>query len=373
MNNKCERGDDLKERNFGDAGQFRGDDPYREFRMAQPAFRQHESLPSMLPGLQLVDSSADVRHSSNKPGKSDNHASGSRAEDAASTREKPGVGDKPQSSPRSVDSPVKTPGDGKHAATDTEKFATGDSVAVNAARTATGRTVLDSNFKNFDGFKPSGNDTVQLTRGDAAHPTIAKLVLDRHHDQVSYRTELSTNSKDQLLQFDHDYSIKFTNRLVDWKTDKSADAIFQLHAIPADGKWTSIQNGKEVGLGGPQVMLNTSNGEYHFFAGKKEIWHGKIEEGQWNDWEVKMRVDGNPGSGGKGKDGYLELYRNGKLLASADGKNVAGVGAHGEPLKQAVYAKIGIYKWPWREGRPETDSSRREIDYSHFSIKELTP
>lgn len=86
-----------------------------------------------------------------------------------------------------------------------------------------------------------------------------------------------------------------------------------------------------------------------------------------------MRVDGTPGSSGKDKDGYLELYRNGKLLASADGANVAGVGAHGEPLKSAVYAKIGVYKWDWKDGRPATESSKREIDYANFSIKELTP
>jgi hypothetical protein len=115
-----------------------------------------------------------------------------------------------------------------------DRFNRDTTVTARASDAATGRTVLNSDFRKFDGFGPSGNDTVQLTKGDAAHPTIAKIVLARNQDKVPYRTELSANSKDQQLLFDHDYSTKFTNRLVDWKTDKSADAIFQLHAIPAD-------------------------------------------------------------------------------------------------------------------------------------------
>lgn len=241
------------------------------------------------------------------------------------------------------------------------------------ADSAVSHTLVSSNFNTLEGFRPSGNDTVQLIKGDAAHPNVAKMVLDRNSDKVPYRTELSVNSSGDQLKVGHEYSIKFTNKLVDWRADQAADAIFQLHAKPAEGKpWQSVQGGKLVGLGGPEVMLTTANGEYHFFAGKKQIWHGKIEEGKWNNWEIKMRVDSSDATAKDGKDGYLDLYRNGVLLASAKGANIADVDRRsGEPLAPEVYAKIGIYKWPWKDGRPQTDSSRREIHYSNFSITEL--
>lgn len=217
-----------------------------------------------------------------------------------------------------------------------------------------------SDLNDLSYFKIHGTPAISVHEsvdGDA----FARFALDRRTADEPMRTELvSPNEKDRL-DFGKEYSIAFRNRLVDFKPDKSAEIIFQLHPIPANDNWSGSKSN-------PDVTLRTRNGMYEFTSRRHVIWSAPYKEGEWNDWQVKMRVAGDDTPGG-----YLDLFRNGVKVANAQGPNVFSKDNLGLPQTNQVYAKFGIYKWDWKEGLPATDSTRRVLDYDNFQVSELPP
>lgn len=224
-----------------------------------------------------------------------------------------------------------------------------------------GRQLVNADFSSLNGMKIQGN-VPRLMYGDAAHPEIARFAIDRNNSAHTYRSAINYSTPDQRLQYGGTYDIKFSTRMVDWPDDRSADTFFTLHPQPANG-WENAPRSANN-----SVKIGTRNGDYYFFDGKQSYNLGPVAEMNWNDWEIKMRVDG--GTNAPGQQGFVDLYQNGKRIVHSTGVNTdANLG--GQPMVPNLYSNVGLYKWDWRPGRPQTDSNRRVVDFANFSINQV--
>ena len=78
--------------------------------------------------------------------------------------------------------------------------------------------------------------------------------------------------------------------------------------------------------------------------------------GKWTDWVFRVRWS-------HGKNGEIEVWKNGEKIVSDTGPNCGDV-------QLAPYFKFGIYKWPWNLPPEETPSTvtRRILVFDEIRI-----
>ena len=194
----------------------------------------------------------------------------------------------------------------------------------------------------------SGNyaisDTLQTTAATKAQPSVNFEVAARHkhkhkHKHKSHkhnggtskhsvggkgraRSE-STLGKKGHLQRGRYYTIHFSNRVAG-DTGKGA-IVFQIHKVRGKADHTGHQPIQLHSRGGHWVVSvhsNSSKGR-HFDL-------GPIDKSRYTDWTFRVKLS-------SGKDGDLEVTKNGKHVLSYRGPN--DFNGKGDP-----YVKFGIYR-----------------------------
>ena len=70
-------------------------------------------------------------------------------------------------------------------------------------------------------------------------------------------------------------------------------------------------------------------------------------------------------------DGLIEMWKDGDRILSVPGQNAKELDHNGKPMRPP-YWKMGVYKWNWRAGRPDTDSTRRQLVIDDLRIAKGT-
>ncbi len=183
---------------------------------------------------------------------------------------------------------------------------------------------------------------------------------------TSYRTEMVLEDSKGRFDFGQEYWIELDYQFEDWATDKSAEiAPLQLHTVPSD--WANCvvraPNGSTSARATAPFGMTTGNGQMaiHTYGGKI-AWEAPIEIGQWLNIKFHFKISTN-------SDGFIEAWKNGVKLFRIDGINSNKLDDCDQPLRAPNF-KMGVYKWDWRPGRPDTESSRRQLFIDNLKIWE---
>jgi hypothetical protein len=142
-----------------------------------------------------------------------------------------------------------------------------------------------------------------------------------------------------------------------WTYDQAPEIVMQWHQVGGD-----CSRGCS-----PPLSIVTEKGQL-FMSQNWEIspgnWHfsrtpiGPYETGRWTDWVVHVKWS-------TGNDGRLDVWKDGKPVDGFFNKmgrtDDYGDGTHGN------YAVLGIYKWPWSQGK-SSDTSRRIMYVDEFRV-----
>jgi hypothetical protein len=140
-----------------------------------------------------------------------------------------------------------------------------------------------------------------------------------------------------------------------WATDSSGEILAQWHNTPDAG---------EAG-GSPPLALSVSGATWFIsnkwdservakksgYDGSVAYSVGTVGKGEWTDWVFHIKWSY------QGKDGLLEVWKNGKRVVQKHGPNTFNDA-------KGPYFKFGIYKWDWRNpsgGRGNSKVSKRVV------------
>lgn len=232
-------------------------------------------------------------------------------------------------------------------------------LGLGSGRTAAAELRFANGFESGDvsAFVPSGNSPTATTVNVKSGRYAGSFELTRRMP-TSYRTEMvipstgAANSGPGDFIYGHEYWLGFSYRYEDWARDTDMEsAPFQIHLRPS--QWgAQFQLGAAYSTA-PFLMV-VKDGEARFVTnGGKTLWSAPVQLKRWLNLIVHFRIS-------SGTDGFIEVWKDGVKMGRVDGKNSAPADAAGKPLRPA-YLKLGIYKWNWREGRPDTQSQRRHL------------
>ncbi|MFB9905698.1 polysaccharide lyase [Allokutzneria oryzae] len=130
----------------------------------------------------------------------------------------------------------------------------------------------------------------------------------------------------------------FSTYLKDWAPDQAPDIVTQWHQ-----HW-------EVGSS-PPLSINTRKGGWEI----SQNWEGHSEQtpvgpyesNKWTDWVVHVKWSA-------GADGVLRIWKDGKPVPGFENRT----GRNNYDDDRGNYMKVGIYKWPWSQGRPSDTDTR---------------
>ncbi|WP_281378886.1 heparin lyase I family protein [Azospirillum oleiclasticum] len=223
------------------------------------------------------------------------------------------------------------------------------------------------------GFKYSGNKDVTL--GTVAGQRAAKISLDHYKSDYAYRTEIQP-TKLPASHFDSGMFAKMNQEYwygmrvyldEGWKeTDKADTVLMQFHSQPDAGEaWRNPpvalqvvnKNGEQhlnLIVRSDSSKITTGSGEGRYDS-SKQYDLGKIDGdiGKWTDlvWHVKWNHDGS---------GYLQLYKDGKIIADLKGANAFNDAT-------GPYLKMGLYKYEWQSGT-DTGPDSRTVYFDDFRV-----
>lgn len=219
--------------------------------------------------------------------------------------------------------------------------------------------IFQSGFESGDltGFAASGNPPAVTTSPVVSGKYAGNFDLTRAM-KTPYRTEVTVTGAPGRFDWDTEYWIGFSFRLEAWADDPDMEiAPFQIHATPAD--WNDHQPKSQISTG--PVMMAVQNGEMRVYTyGGKIGWRAPVEPGQWI--RIVLRYISSFRDGG-----LIEMWRDGKQIVSVKGANTWELDHNGKPMRP-TYWKMGVYKWNWKEGRPATGSTRRQLFIDDFKI-----
>ncbi|NID12290.1 polysaccharide lyase [Fibrivirga algicola] len=148
----------------------------------------------------------------------------------------------------------------------------------------------------------------------------------------------------------------------DYKPDPDPEIIAQWHEVP------DVQLGET--WRSPPIALFSENGLWRLHviwakepvntnqtrSGDKFIELGAVEPGVWTDWVFHIRFSWLD-------DGLIEVYQQGRLLASFPGPN-----AYND--KSGTYFKAGLYKWGWmpKNDRGGSTTTKRVVYFDEIRI-----
>ncbi|WP_029007581.1 polysaccharide lyase [Azospirillum halopraeferens] len=144
----------------------------------------------------------------------------------------------------------------------------------------------------------------------------------------------------------------------DWRVrDRSTTILVQFHSAPDPGEaWRNPPVSLRTALrdGRTHFMLHVRSDSSRYTTGSGEARYDRSDSidlgpidsavGTWTDWvwNIRWNHDGN---------GFLRLYRNGRLVA-----DVAGGNSFND--RTGPYLKLGLYKFDWKDRRDTGPSSR---------------
>ena len=76
---------------------------------------------------------------------------------------------------------------------------------------------------------------------------------------------------------------------------------------------------------------------------------GTVRKGEWTDWVVQAHWS-------RSSDGYLKVWRNGEVVYERRGPSVYR-------QTDTLRFKLGLYVWPWKDGRPSPEGSSPRVIY----------
>ncbi|MEE9355054.1 MAG: heparin lyase I family protein [Methylococcaceae bacterium] len=218
---------------------------------------------------------------------------------------------------------------------------------------------------SLDGFRCSGNCLTIATSPTKEGSYSGDFVLTRNMP-TSYRTEVVLTDRKGHFDFGKEYWVEFDYQYEDWVKDKSAEAApMQIHTTPSDWANCTVRSpsGSTSARATAPVIMASKNNEVEIVTfGGKVRWKGPIEMQQWLNIKFHFKVS-------TGSDGFIEAWKDGAKLFRVDGPNSPQLDDCGKPLR-APYFKMGVYKWDWKEGRPTTESSRRQLFIDNLKIAE---
>jgi hypothetical protein len=169
---------------------------------------------------------------------------------------------------------------------------------------------------------------------------------------VPYRTEAVL--ADGTFEFGKDYWVGFAYRFEDWASDTSREAApFQIHQRPSNWDLHTECSSNSAYSTAPVFMSVANNRAEIVTYGGKRLWEGAVQPRAWQRLVMHFRAS-------TGKDGLVEIWKDGVKLGAVAGANVPVVDRCGYPFL-APYLKVGIYKWDWKAGRKATQSTRRHL------------
>ncbi len=218
---------------------------------------------------------------------------------------------------------------------------------------------------NLDGLRCSGNCPAIATSPVKEGNYSGDFTLTRNM-RTSYRTEVVLTDRKGHFDFGKEYWITLDYRYEDWVKDESAEiAPMQIHTTPSDWANCTVRSpsGSTSARATAPLGMTSKNDEVEIFTfGGKARWKGPIEKKQWLNIKFHFKVS-------TGSDGFIEAWKDGVKLFRIDGANSPKLDDCDKPLR-APYFKMGVYKWPWREGRPTTESSRRQLFIDNLIVTE---
>lgn len=223
------------------------------------------------------------------------------------------------------------------------------------------------------GFKYSGNKDVTLST--VAGQRAAKITLDHYKSDYAYRTEIQP-TKLPSSHFDSGMFAKMNQEYwygmriyldEGWReTDKADTVLMQFHSQPDAGEaWRNPpvalqvvnKNGEQhlnLIVRSDSSKITTGSGEKRYDS-SKQYDLGRIDGdiGKWTDlvWHVKWNHDGS---------GYLQLYKDGKIIADLKGANAFNDAT-------GPYLKMGLYKYEWQSGT-DTGADSRTVYFDDFRV-----
>lgn len=219
---------------------------------------------------------------------------------------------------------------------------------------------------SLDGFRCSGNCPTIATSRTKEGRYSGDFTLTRNMS-TSYRTEVVLTDRKGHFDFGEEYWIALDYQYEDWVTDsRSAEAApMQIHTTPSDWANCTVRSpsGSTSARATAPVIMTSKNNEVEIVTfGGKSRWKGPIEMKRWLNIIFHLKVS-------TGSDGFIEAWKDGAKLFRVDGANSLRLDDCGQPLR-APYFKMGVYKWDWKEGRPATESIRRQLVIDNLKIAE---
>jgi hypothetical protein len=219
--------------------------------------------------------------------------------------------------------------------------------------------IFQSGFESGDlaGFNASGNPPTVVGSPVASGGHVGNFDLTRAM-KTPYRTEVTVTGAPGRFDWNTEYWIGFSFRLEEWADDPDMEiAPFQIHATPAD--WNDTKPKSQISTG--PVMMAVQNGEMRVYTyGGKIGWRAPVEQGKW----LRMTLRFIPAYGDAG---LIEMWRDGEKILSVPGANCYELDHNSKPMRP-TYWKMGVYKWNWKEGRPATGSTRRQLFIDDLKI-----
>lgn len=219
--------------------------------------------------------------------------------------------------------------------------------------------LFDKGFEtgNLSGLKCSGNCPTVIKSPTANGNYAAKFALTRSMS-TPYRTEAVLKQKIGF-EFGQEYWVGLSYRFEDWAKDSSADsAPFQMHTTPSS--WTHECDLGSAASTAPFLMATKDGKSKFIYYGNRVLWEEPLETKKWKNVVIHFKITSN-------RQGFVEAWVDGVKRGRYDGLLSPKTDKCGKPMLPP-YFKIGVYKWDWKAGRPQTDSNRRELLLDNFKI-----
>jgi hypothetical protein len=224
-------------------------------------------------------------------------------------------------------------------------------LSLAASHLSAAELIFENGFETGDltGFTASGNVPAVVTSPVASGKYAGNFNLTRSM-ATSYRTEVVVGEKGKFA-WDSEYWVGFAFRFEQWAADHDMEiAPFQIHPTPND--WATARPAAQISHG--PVMMAVRLDEIRVYTyGGKIAWQSPVVTGKW----IRIALRFIPSFR---NDGMIEMWKDGEKIVSVSGRNAVELDDNGKPMRPP-YWKMGIYKWNWKQGRPATDSTRRQL------------
>ncbi len=239
-----------------------------------------------------------------------------------------------------------------------------DDIALRILRTGKKRRGLlfESDFEGGDleGWKVSGNAPTIASGPARAGKRAMKTSLDRHHDRVAYRTEVSGPKAKIGKEYWYGFSILLPE---DYRPDGIWEIVAQWHGVPdfdAGENWRnpimalSTTKGKWGWVSRWDAKRNTFASGKRQYGGTQHYDLGPYSKGVWTDWVIHILWSYE-------SNGLLQVWKDGDLVIDQKGPNAFN-DEHGP------FFKMGLYKG-WRDpNRPSDPVSKRLLYHDEFRM-----